>query len=435
MAGLLCAAALADHAGEVVVLERDDLPAGAATRRGVPQGRHLHGLLARGLREIEARFPGITDELVAGGAMAGDPGIDLHWYVDGIRKPPAPVGAGVVCSRPFLEAHVRRRLSALPNVEIRQARAEGLTAASGRVDGVVLSVGTIVGADLVVDCSGSATRIDAWLSDLGHQPPPQRRVEVDLGYATRLYHRHPGDLLDGALAVMSMTLDIGRARGGGAFAVEGDRWVVTMAGYAADKPTTDPADFTERVASEPVPALRRMVSEAQPLSDVATYRYSASVRRDFDRMARLPGGLMAAGDAVARFNPIYGQGMTSAALHAATLHRYLASGADPHQPARPFFGELRKAVDSVWQVAATEDFRLPHVTGDRPPLLGLMHKVSSMYARATLRDPELHRQFLLVLNFEKGPEVLLRPDNLLRGWLAAQLGPPDEVVPAGAVSS
>lgn len=215
-----------------------------------------------------------------------------------------------------------------------------------------------------------------------------------------------------------MTLDIGRARGGGAFAVEGDRWMVTMAGYAADKPTADPAEFTDRAAGEPIPALQRLVTEGEPVSDVATYRYSASVRRDFDRRVSLPGGLVAAGDAVARFNPLYGQGMTSAALHAATLQRYLASGADPHQPARAYFADLRRAVDAVWRVAATEDFRLPHVTGDRPLLLGLAHKVSSMYARATLRDPELHRQFLLVLNFEKGPEVLLRPDNLLRGWLA-----------------
>ena len=435
LAGLLCAAVLAEHAGEVVVVERDDLPAGSGSRRGVPQGRHLHGLLSRGLREIEARFPGITEELLAEGAIAGDPGIDLHWYIDGRRKPGAPVGEGVVCSRPFLEWHLRRRLAALSNVEIRHARVEGLTATGTRVDGVILASGPSITGDLVVDCSGNVTRIDSWLVDLGHTAPPQRRVDIDLGYATRIFRREPGELLDGAVALLSMTLDIGRARGGGAFAIEGDRWVVTIAGYAADKPTSDPDEFTERVASEPVPALRRLVTEGTPLSDVATYRYSASVRRDFDRMASLPGGLVAAGDAVARFNPIYGQGMTSAALHAATLHHYLASGADPHQPARRYFAELRKVVDAVWQVAATEDFRLPHVTGDRPLLLGLMHRISGMYARATLRDPELHRQFLLVVNFEQGPEVLLRPDNLLRGWLAAQLGPPDEDAPAGAIRS
>lgn len=438
MAGSLCAAVLADHAGEVVVVERDGLTGGAGSRRGVPQGRHLHGLLSRGLKEIEARFPGITEQLLAEGAIAGDPGVDLHWYIDGRRKPGAPVGEGVVCSRPFLEWHLRRCLAALPNVDIRQARVEGLTvaAAGGRVDGVTLTGGTHLSADFVADCSGSATRIDAWLADLGRQAPPQRRIEVDLGYATRIFRREPGQLLDGAVALLSMTLDIGRARGGGAFAIEGDRWVVTIAGYAADKPTSDVAEFTERVASEPVPALRRLVTEGEPVSDVATYRYAASTRRDFDRMASLPGGFMAAGDSVARFNPIYGQGMTSAALHSAALHRYLASGADPHQPARPYFADLRKAVDSVWQVAATEDFRLPHVTGDRPPFLGLMHKISGMYARATLRDPELHRQFLRVVNFEQGPQVLLRPDNLLRGWLAAQLGPLDdpEAVPEGAVS-
>lgn len=437
IAGSLCAAVLAEHAGEVVVVERDELTSGSGSRRGVPQGRHLHGLLARGLREIETRFPGITDELLAAGAIGGDPGVDLHWYFDGRRKPAAPVGKGVVCSRPFLESHVRRRLADLPNVTIRHGRVEGLTATGDVVDGVTLASGAPIDADLVVDCSGNATRIDTWLTDLGHHAPPQRRIDVDLGYATRFFRREPDELLDGALALISMTLNIDRARGGGAFAVEGDRWLVTIAGYAADKPTADLDEFTERVATEPIPALRRLVTEGEPLSDVATYRYAASVRREYDRMASLPGGFMAAGDSVARFNPIYGQGMTSAALHAATLHGYLASGADPHQPARPYFADLRKSVDSVWRVAATEDFRLPHVTGDRPPFLGLMHKISGMYARATLRDAELHRQFLLVVNFEQRPEVLLRPDNLLRGWLAAQLGPPDgpDDVPAGAVSA
>ena len=421
MAGLLCARVLAGHAGQVVVVERDEVPAGPDNRRGVPQGRHLHGLLSRGLREMEALFPGIAAELVDEGALAADPGVDLHWYVDGRRKPLASVGQGIACSRPFLEWHVRRRLVALPNVQLVQAKVEGLSSAGGRVNGVRLAGGERLDADLVADCSGSATGIDQWLEALDRRPPPQQRVEVDLGYATRFYRRDPGDRLDGALAVLSMTLDIGRARGGGAFAAEGDRWVVTVGGYAADRPTADPAEFTERVASEPVPALRRLVTEGRPLSDVATYRYHASVRRDFHRMEDLPGGLVAAGDAVARFNPIYGQGMTSAALHAATLQGHLASGADPHQPARSYFDDLRRAVDSVWQVSANEDFRLPHVTGDRPPLLGLMHRISSMYARATLRDPELHRQFLLVLNFEQDPEVLLRPDHLLRGWLASRL--------------
>ena len=423
IAGLLVARVLSDHAAEVVVVERDALPDQPRSRRGVPQGRQLHGLLARGLAEMESLFPGITDEMVAAGAVAADPGVDLHWYVDGVRKPMAAVGPGIACSRPFLEWHLRRRLLAVPGVRIVQARVEGLTATSGRVDGITLAGvdegDGQLGADLVADCSGGPTRMGDWLSALGFEAPPERRVAMDLGYATRLYRRRPADRLDGALAVLSLTQDIGRARGGGAFAVEDGRWMVTVGGYHQDRPTPDPAEFTDRVAGEPVPALRRLVLEGEPLSDVATHRYPASVRRDFHRLQRLPGGLVAAGDAVARFNPIYGQGMTSAALHAAAVGRYLASGADPHEPAGRYFRDLRRAVDSVWQISATEDFRLPHVTGDRPLGLSFAHRVSSLYTRATMRDAELHRLFLLVLNFQAGPQSLMRPDNLARAWWAS----------------
>lgn len=437
IAGLLAARVLADHAGQVVVVERDDLPDSPRTRRGVPQGRQLHGLLARGLDEMEALFPGLTDELVASGAEAADPGVDLHWYVDGRRKPAAPVGVGVACSRPFLEWHLRRRLLARPTVSILRGRAEGLTVTAGRVDGVEVADADDAGdtgrvaSDLVVDCTGGATRLGSWLAAAGYEAPPERRITVDLGYATRFYRRGPDDRLDGALGILSLTQDVGRARGGGAFAIEGGRWMVTVGGYHDDRPTADPAEFTARVASEPVAALGRLVTDGEPLGDVATHRFPASVRRDFHRLARLPGGVVAAGDAVARFNPIYGQGMTSAALHAATLGRYLASGADPHEPAARYFRDLRRAVDSVWRVSANEDFRLPHVTGDRPAGLWFAHRVSSIYTRATLRDAAMHRLFLLVLNFQAGPETLMRPDNLARAWLASRR----EVPPAPVVGT
>lgn len=428
IAGLLAARVLADHAGQVVVVERDELADAPRPRRGVPQGRQLHGLLSRGLDEMEAIFPGLTDELVASGAEAADPGVDLHWYVDGVRKPAAPVGVGVACSRPFLEWHLRRRLLAAPGVVVLRGRAEGLTVTAGRVDGVEVADALDAGdgdtgrvaADLVVDCTGGATRLGAWLAAAGYEAPPERRISVDLGYATRFYRRGPGDRLDGALGVLSLTQDVRRARGGGAFAVEGDRWMVTVGGYLDDRPTAQAAEFVARVASEPVAALRRLVTEGEPIDEVATHRFAASVRRDFHRLGRLPGGLVAAGDAVARFNPIYGQGMTSAALHAATLGRYLAAGSDPHAPAERYFRDLRRAVDAVWRVSANEDFRLPHVTGDRPPGLWLAHRVSSIYTRATLRDAAMHRLFLLVLNFQAGPESLVRPDNLARAWLASR---------------
>ena len=156
------------------------------------------------------------------------------------------------------------------------------------------------------------------------------------------------------------------------------------------------------------------------VGDVTTYRYPVSLRRDFHRCGHLPGGLVGAGDSIASFNPIYGQGMTSATLHAATLGDYLASGAPPSEPAVRYFRRLRPVVSSVWTLSTSADFRLSHVTGDRPRGLWMTHRVNDLYTKATLRDAALHGLFLRVLNLQERPELMARPDNLLRAYLAAR---------------
>jgi len=111
MGGLLVARVLADAYERVTVVERDQLPPPGGQRRGVPQGRHAHGLLMRGHQAIEELFPGLTDELVARGAMQGDMQVTVRWCNDGLCLRQAPSDLlGLLVSRPLLEGHVRRRL-------------------------------------------------------------------------------------------------------------------------------------------------------------------------------------------------------------------------------------------------------------------------------------------------------------------------------------
>jgi 2-polyprenyl-6-methoxyphenol hydroxylase-like FAD-dependent oxidoreductase len=424
IAGLLAARVLADHAKEVVLVEFDDLAGGPVARRGVPQGDQVHGLLARGLERMESMLPGLTAELADAGAEVADPGVDLQWWVTGQRKPPSPIGPGVSCTRPFLEWHLRRRVTALAGVGVVRARAEGLSAAGGRVDGALL-VGESgaterVAGDLVVDCTGRLTRMDDWLTALGYEPPPRRTVRVDLGYATRVYPRQPEDRLGDARAIISITEDYQRARGAVAFPVEGGRWIVTVGAYHDDRPRADAGDFADRLRTDPAPAMREFADRDDALTDVTTFRYPASVRRDFHRCRRLPAGLVAMGDAVASFNPLYGQGMTSAALQATTLASYLGSGASMTEPATRYFRRLRPVIDSVWKLSTSADFRLAHVTGDRPAGLKMTLLLNDIYTKATLRDADLHGLFLRVVNLQARPEQLARPDHLLRALRAAR---------------
>ena len=419
MAGLLAARVLTDHAKEVVLVERDDLSGGPEARRGVPQGNQVHGLLARGLERMESMFPGLTAELADAGAEVADPGVDLQWWVTGERKPPSPIGPGVSCTRPFLEWHLRRRVTALAGVQVVRGRADALTAIAGRVDGVVLAEsGERIAADLVVDCTGRSTRMDDWLVALGYEPPPRRTVHVDLGYATRFYPRRPDDRLGDARAIISITEDYQRARGAVAFPAEGGRWIVTVGAYHDDRPRADAGDFADRLRTDPVPAMRQFAERDDALTEVTTYRYPASVRRDFHRCRRLPAGLVALGDSVASFNPLYGQGMTSAALQAGALSSYLGSGASVKEPATRYFRRLRPVVDSVWKLSTSADFRMAHVTGDRPAGLRMTLLLNDIYTKATLRDADLHGLFLRVVNLQTRPEQLARPDHLLRAlWV------------------
>src|ERR1700752_405241 len=125
MAGLLAARVLADFYERVTVVERDVLPDDPGQRRGVPQARHAHILLARGSQILDELFPGLLDELVAAGAPVGDDG-DLsklyfspgHLFTrSGRAKAPCSLGVPVP-SRPLLDFHVRRRLRAIPNVAL-----------------------------------------------------------------------------------------------------------------------------------------------------------------------------------------------------------------------------------------------------------------------------------------------------------------------------
>src|SRR5215218_4235605 len=241
MGGLAAAGVLADVYGRVTVVDRDLLPAPGVQRKGVPQGRHAHGLLARGREILEELFPGLTQELLDQGALRGDITWDMRWGLDGGMHRRVRSGMeGLLASRPLLEAQVRARLLALPNVRaIEVCDVSGLVSSedNARVTGVrVRRQGTdgaeeTIAADLVVDAGGRGSRTPAWLEALGYAPPEEEQVKIGVGYASRFYRRSPEDF-GGALGFFAAPApDARHKRGGLALAQEGDRWLVTLAGY------------------------------------------------------------------------------------------------------------------------------------------------------------------------------------------------------------
>ncbi|AYF73825.1 FAD-dependent oxidoreductase [Nocardia yunnanensis] len=472
IAGLLTARVLAEFCTRVTILERDTADAGTV-RRGVGQGRHLHGLLDRGRAVLEDLYPGCTAELVAAGAHTAEVLVGTRWYIGGLRVMPTATGlTSVIATRPLLESVLRRRTVALSNVELREGitvrgltgngeRITGVRVASDggpRPDGVPAMAGADLGgeatdeaatsaggreccagaetaavpedpvlhADLVVDASGRGSRICEWLRACGAPVPGEERLAVDLGYVSR-YYRHREGLLDGQRsAIVSTGAD---GRGGGAVHVEGDRWLVTLAGMAGDHPPADAASFGAYAATLSAPDIHDIVSATVPLGDPVPFRFRSSVRRRFDRLPAVPAALIVLGDAQCAFNPLYAQGMTVAALQAAVLRECLRLDLSLDELPARFYATADAPTTTAWQLAASSDLRHPAVTGRR----GLRTRLANAYVaqaqRAAHRDPLVARTFMRVAHLVEPPAALLQPALaariLLRGNGAASVEPVD----------
>jgi 2-polyprenyl-6-methoxyphenol hydroxylase-like FAD-dependent oxidoreductase len=440
IAGLLAARVLADHFAQVTIVERDELPERPEFRPGVPQSRHFHGLLGRGREVLESMFPGLTAELTAAGAEL------LEWPTDLLSLGPAgwgrrfPTGFRVLTpSRHLLEWAIRRRVAALEGVRFVSSReAVGLVGtADGRaVCGVRLrrrargteardggsgeSGEAELAADFVVDASGRGSHTPRWLEALGYAAPRESRVDAFVGYATRVYRRPPGFDADWRAATVR-GIAPGDPRVGLLLPIEGERWIVTLAGYARDYPPTDEDGYREYARSLRSRVIYQAIKDAEPVTPIYGYRKTDNVLRRYDRLARWPERFVVTGDAVCAFNPIYGQGMTVAAIEAAEIgsclreQRRLAPHGDLTGLAQRIQRRLGKAVTGPWLMATGADLRFPTTAGGRPtPTARLIQKYIDRVMAVTSEDPSVFAAFWEVVNVQAPPTRLFRPAVLRR---------------------
>lgn len=422
LAGLFTARVLSDFFDRVTILERDPVNDFPESRKGQPQTVHLHGLLTQGVDLIKEFFPGIDQALTAGGALTGDFAEKVIWHQFGGYKVQFTSGLpGMTMSRPFLEWHIRRRVQALPNVALRSSFAVNhliTDAERTRIVGVAgtdranAHQGERLTADLVVDASGRGSSVPKWLEALDYPKPEEEEVKIRVGYATRLYRRNPQD----QFVVMISSHPPSGKRGAYLFPIEHDRWIVTAGGFVGDYPPADEAGFLEFLQSLPAPTIYNILSRAQPLSDIHTYRYPSSLRRHYEKLTRFPEGYLVIGDAFASFNPIYGQGITSAAMQSQELSRLLHERRSLQRLSQAFFKRAAKVVDTPWQLAVGEDFRYPETEGRKSILTDFLNAYVLKVHIATHHDPVVYAQFLRVMNLLEPPASLLKPGIIWRVW-------------------
>jgi 2-polyprenyl-6-methoxyphenol hydroxylase-like FAD-dependent oxidoreductase len=428
MGGLVAAGALSARFRKVTVVDRDTLPVDAPrTRRGVPHGLHAHALLISGRLGLEELFPGLTDELIAGGAVPFDPGRDLLFHMMGALRVRFATGMlGISQSRAFLEFTVRQRVRALPNVVIRdQVSVNGLLGGAGGVTGVELDEHETLGADLVVDATGRAGgRTDRWLEALGFAAPEVSTVKIDVGYTSQLLRRRPGDLPDGGLLSLMAAVPPHHKRAAAAFPIEGDRWVVTAGGWHREHAPTDPDGFADFAAGLPASHLLDLVKRCEPVSELETRQFPASRRRHFEKLRQVPAGFVALGDAICSFNPLYGQGMTAAILEALALGRILDRfGSASPEMVRSYYREAGKILKTPWMMATGGDFAYPETKGRKPPGTDFVNWYARRAMLAAHVDPKVHQVLIDLQHWLAPPSALMRPGTMIRAFRAARRSP------------
>jgi 2-polyprenyl-6-methoxyphenol hydroxylase-like FAD-dependent oxidoreductase len=436
IAGLCAARVLSDFYDRVILVERDELPESPQNRATVPQGRHLHLLMARGAAEFGTLFPGILEDMVAAGVpILKDEPSSLHFgaagHVLGIPNQLRETFTTYIPSRPHLEWQIRRRTLAIENVELVRGsvsaprydpRAQNVTGVD--VDFADGRSSEFVASDLVVDAAGRGTRLPIWLGEWGFERPPERTVDVGIHYAT-----HWLDIADDLFEEKVLVAGASRRNplGLGMLQCENGGWVLTTFGVAKVRP---PQNFDEMcdLADQLLPAhIAGAVRKGDTLGDVSFHKFPTSRWRRYDKLDRFPAGIVPLGDAVASFNPTYGQGMTMTALQAGHLRRALESG--PDDLAGHVNRDTAKSTDPVWTMNAVADHVLHNASGDAPRWYRPIGELFDQFLGAAETEPVLAewflRRFSLLdrLDMTPPPRILARTiRHNMRCWWAERVG-------------
>jgi 2-polyprenyl-6-methoxyphenol hydroxylase-like FAD-dependent oxidoreductase len=420
MAGLLAARALAPHCDTVMVLEKDAMPESPAPRPGVPQGHHIHVMLAGGVFALDRLFPGAVDKLVRAGAQCFDYG-ESRFHSLGDWMPRVRTGLPTLAmTRPFIEHHVRQWVASLANVRLRYGGSVAEPVFDGRrVTGVLLTTGEVIDAGLVIDATGRHSRLPAWLVANGFPAVPCTEVGFDLGYATGHFRVPTAVLPDHPMLYV-----VGHAprytRVGVIVQLENGLVYGGMGGYQGDHPPGDPEGFLGFAKSLVHPEVYRVLAQSELLGPIVRFRIPNAVRRHFSSMRRFPAAILPAGDCICSYDPAFGHGMAAAALQAEALDQCLgAHGGATAALARDYLRRVDAIVDVPWDLCCGENLKYSGTTGPRPLLFPVTRRLKDRLA--TRRDPAILRDFYSVVTLAARPRTLLQP-RILRTLLGRRRG-------------
>jgi 2-polyprenyl-6-methoxyphenol hydroxylase-like FAD-dependent oxidoreductase len=437
VAGLLASRILSKHFERVIIIERDRFTDNADPRKGAPQARHAHAVLAKAVEIIEDLFPGFFAELEASGSTKIDMCNELKFYHFGKWKKRFSGGIySYFQTRTFLEWKLRQWVARIPNItfmdgtDVMQFTTD---ASKTRIAGVkVRRDGNEpsqqeVSANLVVDAGGRGSRTPQWLEALGYPKVEELVLKVDIAYSTRFFTRTPPDpmpwkslffyprLPDKRLGVILPTEDP-------------DKWLVTLGGVFGDHPPTDDAGFLDYARSLPVPDLYNVIKDLQPAGPILVHKLPSNLRRQYEHMSRFPDGLVVLGDALCSFNPIYGQGMTTAALDALALDGCLRDQRSSHNAgdltgmSMRFQKKAAAVIANPWLMATAEDMRYDEFPDPISPMIRFLHWFTGRVHAISDKDELSALRFTQAMNMLRPPWALFDPRVVWRALTARSSG-------------
>jgi 2-polyprenyl-6-methoxyphenol hydroxylase-like FAD-dependent oxidoreductase len=417
IAGLISARVLADYFDQVTILERDHIEPRPAVHKSTPQGNHLHAVQIGGLQVLSELYSGFCDKLHAMGAvplrLTGDFPIyrpdGVVFSLTGAVREPRDLGILLYSqSRGLLEHCLRQCTLALPNISAEcDTPVTGLLGSKGRIEGVSYKYDgepRSLHCDLVLDCGGRGSHAPRWLTEMGFGAPEETIIGVDFAYSSTRF-RLSSD--DGRLGPFSFFVGPPPkyTRGGALAQIENDEWLVSLGGRFTDYPPQDEAGFMAFAAALPTPKLYEIIRNAERIDQISHFRFPTSVLRHYERLPSFPEHFLVLGDAISSFNPVYGQGMSSAALQARALGRLLEEQSNSPQRleglAAAFFPRAAEVINAPWTLAANLDFAYPQTTGTRSSMPPEITRYLLALDALTAEDIEIHKTMIEVIGLAR----------------------------------
>ena len=449
--GMCTARVLSDHFDRVTLLERDQLPKDAAHRKGVPQSRHPHVMLDRGRRELTDLFPGWDETLRERGALNFDAGVDLAVLEPDRWANRRPTGHVMLCaSRLLIESVIRDLVRQNPKVTIIESiEVTDLVPAADdpcRIAGVsVRKVGdqaiTTIDADLVVNCSGRSSRASEWLQKLGFTPPEREEVDADAGYSTCWYQAPPASQRPANWWWKGIFLNPSskpQKPEDYYFAlilpIEGDRFLLTLASWGGRQLPADHESFAALCGKLRSPIVADMLAISKPISPIFHRRGMQNIWHHYENWEG-PAGYIAVADAACGFNPVYGQGMTSASVCVQIL-RQLLTEMDPKEAAFPntFFKRQAEWVRQPWSLSVARDRQALALKEGKPVEEdGFGSAMWERIFREGADNPAITEPLFDVINLNRPPETLMTDQAFMAAVNEIMQRPPKPAAESGAI--